>query len=370
MKKITLAIIALLVVNNAYSQNVLNPTGNVGIGTTNPQAALDVGKSLSSGEVGSILSRLSEGTSSGGTFLGIKGYGTVGVDIKSFAIEHTFYGVTNSSINFFRGSNSGNGFITFNTNDNTERMRIYSDGNVGIGVSSPRSKLHMISQGSSLNTVKQFTGDLIIQGDLEGRNVNSGISLECALPANVDGTNPWGQARIITVPNSVLAGASGKLILGTRRLFAKDKVNTDWNYGDDIVIDGEGHVGIGTIDPKDALSVNGAIHSKSVVVETTSFPDYVFKPGYNLISLAEIRKYIKENQHLPEMPSEHEVIKDGINLGEMNKLIVKKVEELTLYLIDKDNELKEQKVLNQSGELRIKKLEQQMELLLSEKGKL
>lgn len=131
-----------------------------------------------------------------------------------------------------------------------------------------------------------------------------------------------------------------------------------------------GNVGIGTLVPKGALSVKGTIYSSSVIVEANSFPDYVFKPGYDLISLAEIKKYIEENQHLPEMPSEQEVIKNGINLGELNKLIVKKVEELTLYLIEKDKELKEQKAQNQSGELRIKKLEQQMELLLSKKDKL
>jgi uncharacterized coiled-coil protein SlyX len=61
-----------------------------------------------------------------------------------------------------------------------------------------------------------------------------------------------------------------------------------------------------------------------------------------LPSLIEVKNYIDKNQHLPEMPSEQEVAKNGINLGEMNKLLVKKVEELTLYLIEKDKQIEEQ----------------------------
>jgi hypothetical protein len=74
----------------------------------------------------------------------------------------------------------------------------------------------------------------------------------------------------------------------------------------------------------------------------SDWPDYVFKKDYQLPSLKEVKAYIDRNQHLQEMPSEQEIAKDGLNLGEMNKLLVKKVEELTLYLIEKDNKDKQQ----------------------------
>ena len=101
-----------------------------------------------------------------------------------------------------------------------------------------------------------------------------------------------------------------------------------------------GNVGIGTINPGSyRLAVNGGIHSQSVNVDLTGWSDYVFKKEYTLPSLADVKTYIDQNHHLPDMPSEQEVIKNGINLGEMNKLLTKKVEELTLYLIDKDNKI-------------------------------
>ncbi|MDB5002094.1 MAG: hypothetical protein JWQ34_319 [Mucilaginibacter sp.] len=103
-----------------------------------------------------------------------------------------------------------------------------------------------------------------------------------------------------------------------------------------------GNVGIGTITPDAKLAVNGTIHTKEVKVDLIGWPDYVFKPKYKLLSILEVKVYIDRNQHLPEMPSEQEVKQNGINLGEMNILLTKKVEELTLYLIEKDAQLQSQ----------------------------
>ncbi len=91
------------------------------------------------------------------------------------------------------------------------------------------------------------------------------------------------------------------------------------------------------------LAVNGSAIATSVTVKLNSaWPDYVFKPTYQLPSLTEVKSYIDLNNHLPEIPSAQEIAKDGQNLGEMNKLLLKKVEELTLYLIEKDKELHNQ----------------------------
>lgn len=234
---------------NIYNSN----TGNVGIGTTTPKTLLDVGKTLNPGDVSVILARLFEGNyAGGGTYLGTVGYntqlsGTITdvTDVKSFAIEHSFYGSTNSSINFLRGGGTTGGSISFNTNDNTEKMRISYNGNVGIGIAHPLNK----------------------------------------------------------------------------------------------------------------LDVNGTIHSKSVLIDLNGWSDYVFKPTYRLPALSEVKAYIDQNQHLPEVPSEEEITKSGLNVSEMNKLLMKKVEELTLYLIENERKDQEKDKLLEGMQKRITYLE-------------
>ncbi|TKC04716.1 hypothetical protein FA048_18695 [Pedobacter polaris] len=112
-----------------------------------------------------------------------------------------------------------------------------------------------------------------------------------------------------------------------------------------ITISDDQNVGIGTTTPKEKLSVNGKIRAHEIKVETANWPDYVFEDDYKIASLTEIEKYIKQNKHLPEMPSAKEVEANGLQLGEMNKLLLKKVEELTLHLIQKDKDLLETKKL-------------------------
>ena len=107
----------------------------------------------------------------------------------------------------------------------------------------------------------------------------------------------------------------------------------------------DGNFGIGTTTPGNKLEVNGTIRSKEVIVEATNWPDYVFEEDYNLTSLKELEAYIKANKHLPEIPSAKEMEANGIILGEMNMLLLKKIEELTLHTIQQQKELDTQKEL-------------------------
>jgi len=88
-----------------------------------------------------------------------------------------------------------------------------------------------------------------------------------------------------------------------------------------------------------ALYAHGQIYARKVVVTTDAYPDYVFTPSYRLRSLKEVELAIQTEGHLPGMPSAAEVEAKGMDLGEQNRLLVEKVEELTLYLIQMRKEL-------------------------------
>lgn len=102
-----------------------------------------------------------------------------------------------------------------------------------------------------------------------------------------------------------------------------------------------GNVGIGTTMPKEKLSVNGNIRAQAIKVETTNWPDYVFDKNYEMLSLSDLNAYITKNKRLPEMPSAQEIGREGHDLGEINKLLLKKIEELTLYIINQDKKFSE-----------------------------
>ncbi|MCR9252377.1 MAG: vacuolar protein sorting family 37 protein [bacterium] len=112
------------------------------------------------------------------------------------------------------------------------------------------------------------------------------------------------------------------------------------------------------------FEVGGTVRSKEVKVETTGWPDYVFKPEYSLRSIEEVEQFINENGHLPNIPSEAEVmLSDGVELGKMNVKLLEKIEELTLYTIDlnKSNKRLAEDLVSESAE--IQELKNQLEQL-------
>ncbi len=114
--------------------------------------------------------------------------------------------------------------------------------------------------------------------------------------------------------------------------------------GDDNIYIMEGNLGIGTKKPQEKLSVSGKIlaHEIRVTTAANDWPDYVFHKDYNLSPLKDIEAFILQNGHLPEVPSTAEARENGISLGEINKVLLKKIEELTLYAIEAKKQLDDQ----------------------------
>lgn len=100
-----------------------------------------------------------------------------------------------------------------------------------------------------------------------------------------------------------------------------------------------GNVGIGTDKPDSKLAVNGNIRAQEIKVDNNNWPDYVFKQNYHLTELAQVEQHILKNGHLSGIPSASEVHSNGVDLGEMNAKLLKKIEELTLYLIEQNKKI-------------------------------
>lgn len=189
-----------------------------------------------------------------------------------------------------------------------------SSGNVGIGTSAPAFPLDV--KGYTHSNI--FLADAVTPGDANfiARGPATGNANIIAQGGAGNYTAFW-----ITGANGLFKiGGNG----GTEP--AAGVVNITW----------DGKVGIGTASPGSfMLAVEGALGARSVKVTLANpWPDFVFYKGYKLSTLVEVESYIKKNNHLPGIPSQQEVARNGVDIGEMNAKLLEKVEELTLYLIE------------------------------------
>ncbi len=160
----------------------------------------------------------------------------------------------------------------------------------------------------------------------------------------VNTTSAINRTGAVGIGNVLLRGSSGIQVLEhitpTGDFYIRSVAyQVPDDVGNLILNDIGGFVGIGTSKPKEMLSVNGKIRAQEIKVETANWPDYVFADGYKLPSLKETAEFIDKNNHLPGVPKAAEIEQDGLSLGEMNKILLQKIEELTLHMIDKDKRI-------------------------------
>jgi hypothetical protein len=331
------------------------PGGNIGISNQNPAFKLDVGGDIRS--TGSLYVSSNNATGGG---IKLEDDGDI-VDMNDGWGTHRFsYGIRITSAN-------GGGNPVIQLSNNNINPTYFNAGNVGIGTNTPAGLLHLNGTYATTDGGNSYpisgTG-LVVQANTGGRISDRGAQIEFVVPASVDGGNPWGQGSIITVAgNNNNGDATGKMILGTRRSFNKNGKPSEWFYGDDIIIAGNGNVGVNTLNPIEKLTVNGKIKAKEIRVDGQDMPDYVFEKDYKVTTLEELESYIKENKHLPEIPDAIEAKKNGLKLGEMNKLLLKKVEELTLYIIEEHKLNLERDGLLDAQRLKIVELEKKIKSL-------
>lgn len=310
-----------------YPSIVLNAeNGNVGIGTSNPENSEGWHKVLD--VYGSSHSKILATTASVQT--GIWSHST------------GFYNSPAGGI-FGTKTNHPLSFITNGTN----KLLITNNGNVGIGTINPTAKLEIYNGSVLVNTPRTSTGSII--------PIAVGTQYYTGIPTK-------GLAGLYHIESGTSGfGQSGGLCFYTS---SDDILPTE-----KVRITNNGNVGIGTTDTKGyKLAVAGEMIAERVVVKLTgNWPDYVFNAKYDLRPLEQVEQFINQNSHLPEVPSAQEVSDKGIDVGAMNAKLLQKVEELTLYLIEQNKEIKMQNKENKMQNNEIENLKKELESIKDKK---
>jgi len=220
------------------------------------------------------------------------------------------------------------GSVQLQAGGRAESFSLLPNGNLGMGLLQPESKLHLAGDES------------ITLGNYEPTNGIKGISFT----GYRDYVPNYFGASIEAVPEWACCGGFPQAgYAGIKNVSLNFMMHANQDIGNSkyaaMSIRPNGFVGIGTVTPKEKLSVNGNIRSKEVKVEIENWPDFVFMKDYENMTLKNLEAYISQNKHLPGVPSATEAQNDGISLGEMNKVLLQKIEELTLHLIEKDKQV-------------------------------
>lgn len=223
-------------------------------------------------------------------------------------------------------------------------------GNVGIGITTPAYNLDISSAANTTLRIGSTTAntgysDLIFKGSLNSWKISK-------YPSGTNPTSTHGTLAI-TYNNGAFGGDRPMMTFfyqyGSNPRAFIGTTDVDLFHGVMLGVDGEigarkmiitSNNDITNWGSNYKLIVDGKIGSREVVVSlATPFPDYVFKPTHKLLSLSEIEQYIKQYSRLPEMPSAEQVEKDGLEIAKTTSLLVQKIEELTLHMIEMNKKL-------------------------------
>lgn len=350
MKKFAFLIITLATLLHVQAQNV-------GIGVENPLYGKLHVANASSGISQAIFGPLGSGGISFSTNNPVMGFNLYTSNYARKFMSNGFGSVlfletATGSLRY--NVSSASGVANESPSTFTSLLTVQANGNVGIGTSTPTdarlqvydasgNSQFLAAAGSGLPGVSTFTPS---NAPTLGFNVklNSGYKFM-----------------------GVGYGGLWQFVPSTGRLsyyYSSTKGNADGVVSNvfALAIDSNGRFGIGVSSPKAPLHVTGdvvfgnaavapvtgykvTIDGKMICEElkvqlSSAWPDYVFKNDYQLKSFDDLREFISNNNHLPNIPAAATLEKEGLELGDMQKRMMEKIEELTLYVLELENRLK------------------------------
>jgi hypothetical protein len=292
-------------------------SGNVGIGQLTPAATLDIAGTIRGGGASGSLNIITDnGTLEMGPQDGT--YSRFNTNKSYYLFDKTMF----SSTGKYGALDQD---LCFYTTWSRRMVIDKTTGNVGINVpigTAPSQTLTlkggMSISPSSVTSDERYNGSLMIT-----KPTTSGQYI------NLTRQGKWAWSIGTVYNKNVFA-------IGTAQ-------QADANFTNPaFVIDTLGRVGIGTVSPSYKLDVNGAIRATEIkVVSPDSFPDYIFDKGHYLPKLNEVKQYIADNGHLPGIQSASEAKANGIDLVDMQLKLLKKMEEMTLYILEQQEKIEQ-----------------------------
>ena len=316
--------------NSIVNTTSIPGSNNVGIGVHDPHANLEVGDQ-----------------NGGKITISTGGWSASSANPKVPALEFAGY-LSNPKVRLTATEESGNtngSKFSILVNDNTsatnlvERFSILQNGNVGIGNTNPVQKLDIkgnILAGSTHSTeginafaIRYENGSLSNWGSLRS---SAATYMSFGAKADSNTADGWLSSNETLNFSKVAMTMNNE---GIRFLISPAQINpldTAVTMKD-----------IMTISPNGNASLQGKFEAKELKVTLTPTADFVFEENYALPKLEEVAKHIKEKKHLPEIASAKVMEKEGVNVGEFQIKLLQKIEELTLYIIEQNKQLKDQK---------------------------
>lgn len=211
--------------------------------------------------------------------------------------------------------------ITSDDPDFTEPIvSVTQEGKVGVGTSAPLQDLHVVGGNIMISKTSTKTradgsnnGSILFGADVNDKDKNSR-------------RGSWGIEYVST--DSEGYGLNFWKVGG-------------FNYA--LFLQNNGNIGIGTRSPAYKLDVIGTIRAREILVDLNGVggADFVFDTNYRLRPLSEVQSFIAENKHLPEIQSAKDMQQNGVSVNELQFQFLQKIEELTLYIIEQDQQIKD-----------------------------